>query len=99
MSPSYRYFACFFLIIISLYACKPSSRKGAWIAEDKQAFLKYCKEARTYKNIQVSEVQITDVCNCALKKAVNTYESFREANADAIQRIGSSCGDKIRNSR
>ncbi|OJJ23864.1 hypothetical protein BKI52_05810 [marine bacterium AO1-C] len=84
------------IIFIGLNACKPTSKKGAWIPEDKQMFLKYCKEARKSKDIQLSQPQIDAVCDCALKKSINAYESFREANADTIKLVGEGCIEQIR---
>ncbi|HAS38888.1 MAG TPA: hypothetical protein DCS93_00345 [Microscillaceae bacterium] len=86
------------LSISGLSACKPTSKKGAWIPEDKQMFLKYCKEARKSKDIQLSKPQIDAVCDCALQKSIKAYESFYEANADTVnfKSVGGDCIEQIR---
>ena len=86
-----------FLLLTTLsFACAPTSTKGEWIPEDKQGFLEYCKEAAKYKNIKLSSRQISAVCDCALKKSIQAYESFQEANADSIRLVGTSCIEKIK---
>jgi len=87
---------CAGLVLCGLNACKPTSKKGAWIPEDKQMFLKYCKEARKSKDIQLSQPQIDAVCDCALQKSIQAYESFRAANADTIKLAGEECIEQMR---
>ena len=89
-------FFCLCFTLLVLNACEPTSKKGEWIPADKQKFLNYCKEARKAKDIQLSEAQINAVCDCALKKSIQAYESFYEANADAIKLIGKDCIEKIK---
>lgn len=91
------YFFIFLLFIsTSLSSCGPTSKKGAWIPEDKKKFLSYCREARQSDKLQLSENQITAVCDCALNKAVAAYESFHKANADSIKLVGDSCFERIK---
>lgn len=89
-------FFCLCLLLLVFGACEPTSKKGEWIPADKQKFLNYCKEARKSKDIQLSEAQINAVCDCALKKSIQAYESFHEANADTIKLVGNDCMEKIK---
>ncbi len=90
-------FALLFALLIlgGLNACKPTSKKGAWIPEDKQMFLKYCKEARQSKDVQLSSRQINAICDCALRQSIKVYESFRAANADTIKLVGEKCIEQM----
>lgn len=86
----------FFLLTTLSFACAPTSSKGEWIPEDKQRFMTFCKEAKKDKNVEMSPRQISAVCNCALKKSIQVYESFYAANADSIKLVGDSCIEKIK---
>lgn len=90
----HQFYYCFVLATL-LLACEPTSQQGKWIAKDKQLFLEYCQKARQYKNIKLSKQQINRVCDCTLSKAINAYESFEAANADAIKKVGAGCVNEI----
>lgn len=87
------------LVALVLGSCGEKSKKGAWIAEDKDNYTSECKKAAEGESIPGMDADtykkfVDQVCSCSLEKLEDGYENAIEANKDreGVTKIGEQCG-------
>jgi hypothetical protein len=97
-----KYFIIPVLFAGVLVSCGEKSKKGAWIAADKDKFVSECLKGGEGESIPGMDAAAMDkfkkdVCDCAVVKAEAEYENFEGANTDepGMTKIGEACGTEI----
>lgn len=91
------------LLIAGLFAsCSEKSKKGAWIAADKDNYISECKKAANGEKIEEMDDAtfqkfVDGVCDCTFKKLEAQYENPVEADKDlaGVTKIGEECGMEV----
>jgi len=79
-----KYLIILIIPILSLIACGPKSKKGAWIDEDKKKFSDSCNikvDAKLGKTAKLLGLDTQKMCDCMTKKMEAEYDNYETMNA------------------